>query len=210
MYKTINELAPEHINAVLNPNEKVFLANLVKGLDASSIIVEVGSWMMGSACIFADANPQAEIHCFDPFYDKDNEDTPPYMLDQISRLCNGARSLESCTALVGNRTNITLHQGLSPESCKDWTTPVDFYFEDGSHTDPTLINNLNFWLPKVKVGGYFAMHDYGDYIHLFYELKKENVNKSNDVRKHVHELLASRCWELVAQPDITIILKKIR
>ena len=209
MITSLEQLAPEHLNAVLGSDEKLYLANLVKGLAPKSIVVEVGSWMMGSACIFADANPNVDIHCFDPFCDTILEGFPDHMLAQIDQLCGGVRSIEACQQLIGSRPNIHLHPGLSPQSCVDWNTPIDFYFEDGDHSDPVLANNLNFWLPKIKVGGYFAIHDYGDYLNLFYEFDSTQ-HQTNDVGFHVHRLLVSGNWALVAQPEITVILKKIK
>ena len=209
MITVLEQLAPEHVNAVLGSDEKLYLANLVKSLEPGSTVIEVGSWMMGSACIFADANPYANIHCFDPFYDITLEGFPDHMIEQINRLCGGTRSFKNCQMLIGSRSNIHLHPGLSPHSCSNWNTPIDFYFEDGDHSDPGLVNNLNFWLPKIKIGGYFAIHDYGDYLNLFYEFKSEQ-HQTNDVGYHVHRLLTSGNWALVAQPEITVILKKIK
>ena len=37
---------------------------------------------------------------------------------------------------------------------------VDFVFEDSSHANPQLRDNLNFWLTHLKSGGIIAGHDY--------------------------------------------------
>jgi hypothetical protein len=51
----------------------------------------------------------------------------------------------------------------SPYDLSWWTEPVDFFFEDATHSNPVLRDNFDFWVPRVKQGGLIAGHDYNPY-----------------------------------------------
>ena len=41
----------------------------------------------------------------------------------------------------------------------------DFIYIDANHEYEHIVNDLNWWYPKLKVGGLFAGHDYVDKVH---------------------------------------------
>ena len=53
--------------ALFEEVEKTELTRIVRTLGKDSTIVEIGSFMGGSAAIMGEAAPWAQIHCFDPF-----------------------------------------------------------------------------------------------------------------------------------------------
>lgn len=59
--------------------------------------------------------------------------------------------------------NVHLHRMTSVEWSKHVLDETyDFIFIDGDHTYAAVIQDLNTWYPKLKVGGIFAGHDYDE------------------------------------------------
>jgi hypothetical protein len=56
--------------------------------------------------------------------------------------------------------NIEIIKGNSPSVVHDWSDSIDFLFLDSSHKNPNDIDNINFWLPKIKKNGCLVGHDY--------------------------------------------------
>jgi predicted O-methyltransferase YrrM len=48
----------------------------------------------------------------------------------------------------------------SQEAAKKYKKAIDFLFVDGSHSYHDLADDINLWVPKVRVGGKIAFHDY--------------------------------------------------
>jgi hypothetical protein len=69
----------------------------------------------------------------------------------------GREAFESFTA---DCKNLVMLQGHSPNVVQGWNLPVDLYFEDAVHTDPTLQRNIAFWTSRLKPGGIACGHDY--------------------------------------------------
>jgi len=62
---------------------------------------------------------------------------------------------------------------------------LDFVFLDASHEYNDIIDDINAWLPKLKIGGTLAGHDYG----------RHNVNKAvNDYFKNKEFSVSEDCW----------------
>lgn len=55
---------------------------------------------------------------------------------------------------------------------------LDFVFIDADHQYDSVLNDIKVWLPKIRVGGIIAGHDYNDY---------EEINSYPGVRKAVDE-----------------------
>jgi hypothetical protein len=56
--------------------------------------------------------------------------------------------------------NIRPLRGYSPRDFRDWTTPLDVYYEDAVHTNPILEQNLCFWSGNIKPSGIICGDDY--------------------------------------------------
>lgn len=62
---------------------------------------------------------------------------------------------------------------------------LDFVFLDASHEYNDVIEDINAWLPKLKIGGTLAGHDYG----------RHDVNKAvNDYFKNNEFSVSEDCW----------------
>ena len=188
-------------STLMELEEKILLRDLSKNLAAHSIIVEVGCFMGSSTAVLADANPQVQVHSFDPF-----DQIPPTPRDRrIIDECLGQgkdRTIDNVRARV-DRPNITLHQGFSPQDFSQWDQPIDMYFEDGAHQDPTLGANICFWSSKLKQGGILAIHDYRPWLPTTDRLYWP------DVITLVQELKASTHWKFLTQVHSTVVFKKL-
>ena len=186
---------------LMSLEEKLLLRYLSKNLAPNSIIVEVGCYVGASTAIMADANPQVQVHSFDPFDEISHDPNHRKILDE----CLGQgkeRTYENVRDRL-NRPNVTLHKGYSPQDFQMWDQPIDMYFEDGLHRDPTFSANISFWTSKLKVGGILAIHDHRPW------LPTTNQLYWPDVLTKAEELKADPNWEFLGQAYSTIVFKKL-
>ncbi len=184
-------------------DEKFLLVQLSRSLQPNSVIVEVGSFLGSSAAIMSNANPTVDLHCFDPF-----EDSEPRQVDGSSIIASALgpdtpRSLSAVQALLKDFERIQLHQGYSPWSFMEWSTPIDLYFEDGLHHDPEFSANIDFWSSHLKIGGLLVIHDHrpwlkeGDYLHF------------PAVIDRVRALQSDSSWRYLGQVYTTAVFEKL-
>ena len=138
--------------------EQELLARTAESLAPGSHMVEVGSWLMGTARILAEANPQADLLCVDPFSGAVVEQSSLEFLKDYPEF-QGERTPELARAIVKDLDNVTIMAAESPYNLGDHPDAFDLYFEDGNHQDPLLKANLDYWLPLLKPTGILALHD---------------------------------------------------
>jgi predicted O-methyltransferase YrrM len=176
--------------SMMTKSEQLLLARTARSLAPGSHIVEVGSWLMGSARIMSQANPQAEILCVDPFSGAVTERESLEFLADYPEF-QGLRTLELAQAIVKDLDNITLLAAVSPYDLGSHPEQFDLYFEDGNHRDPLLKANLDYWLARLKPGGILALHD----------------NDIPDVNNHIQQLLAEGYTILDQCDSLTVLIK---
>ena len=189
--------------ALMNVGEREELVRIVELLPNNAMIVEVGSFMGGSAAIMTKANPTAQIHCFDLFEDDEKKNyRGNIQYDLFYQLVgqDSERSIENVRKVLKYFSHVHLHKKKSPHDII-WNAPIDLYFEDGLHLNPDLAMNLDFWTSKVKKGGYVLIHDCRPWLPL------EHYHRFVDVEKALEFLLANR-YELVSHVDSLVVLKK--
>ena len=138
--------------------EQRLLARTAKSLEPGSRMVEVGSWLMGTARILAEANPRAQLLCVDPFSGPVTERASLDYLKDYPEF-KGLRTPELARAIVQDLDNVTIMAAVSPLNLGDHPDAFDLYFEDGNHDNPLLKANLDYWLPLLKPTGILALHD---------------------------------------------------
>lgn len=156
------------------------------------VIVEIGSYLGGTTARIAKARPDARIITCDPclgnvhgkredsnWTEPYNEYTQKWIVDTLKM----TPSKELLEANLSRFPNVEFVHGHSPLCFSDWDGEVDLYFEDGSHGNPDLRENLNFWKEYVKVGGYLAAHDY--------------VSECPDVIREIDEIVVSDEWSMI-------------
>jgi hypothetical protein len=200
--------------SLMHEDEKLFLANTIKNLSSGSVVLEVGSWCMGSACIMAANNINVNIYCVDLYNDDKGssyveksqdewDDSDRFSVKKkIEALGGKARTLENCQNAVSHYPNITCikNDTSKPLEHIGWDKTIDVYFEDGRHCDPWLHNNLNYFSSHLKVGGLLLVHDCMHY----------EDNRFKDVIDNVDRLLATDNYVLKNQIVSLSVLEKIK
>ena len=155
MYRHVSEAALK-VPGRVELDELAFLCALAAQVPSDGQIVEIGAFMGRSTRAMALANPDAKVTAFDSFqpapwtdrYSSRHYGIPNFCKDAFDRFTDGL-------------PNITSIKGLSPHSARGWNTPIDLFFEDATHANPNLLENLDFWISKLKPGGIVCGHDYG-------------------------------------------------
>jgi hypothetical protein len=186
--------------AMLDQKEKHFLFDFTSKLKADSVILEVGTFLGGSASIMASSNPKITVHSVDNYNDTHDRHKPE-IVDMLQRaLGDKSRTLESVQDLVSKYKNVRLHKGNSPVDFQNWDIPVDVYVEDGSHANPVFQNNVNFWTKFLRKDGYLILHDHRPF------LPDGHPSKFPDVINLVKDLSD---YEVVDKVESLIVLKKL-
>jgi predicted O-methyltransferase YrrM len=132
-----------------------FLAALTRALPPGCRIVEAGSLYGCTSWVLSQNAPAgASVICIDPFEHIDwmdsvrerYPDCPPVSREAFQRF----------TADCGN---ITIVQGPSPAAYTD-PTPVDLFFEDATHKNPVVADNLEHFARLLKPGGILCGDDF--------------------------------------------------
>lgn len=196
-------MSPNHKYCLMSEKEKIELANLAHNLYTGAVIVEIGTYLGGSASILAHSNPTARIYTYDLFDGADWD--PHFKFDLVKEALgpNTRRTKLNISELVKTYPNIEIRQSkkMQPESF-DWDgTKIDLLFDDGAHANPALRLNLNYWLPFVKENGLVAMHDYRPWLDSKDPLRWPDVEKE-------YERLLTIGYEKVLQVESLIVLRK--
>jgi hypothetical protein len=133
------------------------LEEISKTVPHNGIIVEVGSlYGLSSFTWSTSVHTSAKVYCIDPWVRE------PWIIDLVETKSPHVPtfSFEAFSHYTAGLKNITAIKGYSPVVVKDWSKPIDVYFDDAMHHNPILRANLRFWLDKVKPGGIICGHDY--------------------------------------------------
>ena len=115
----------------------------------STQMVEVGSFAGVSSELFA-------LHCKDIIC---VDEWNPYWEIQTPELIQSAE--DQFDKLLLNYINITKYKSSSVEAATKFSdNSLDFVYIDAAHDYENVKKDITAWLPKVKIGGVIAGHDY--------------------------------------------------
>ena len=161
-----------NIKGWMHEEELQVIEQLAKTAGPVGVIVEVGSFCGKSSIAWAmSADPSVTIYCFDPFYEQigDNE----------GNNCNTWEEFQKNTSEFKNIISI---RGLTPQqSAYTDPRPIDIFFIDASHYNPSDWDIIEHFIPFIKPGGIIAGHDYSLYL-------TEPTIAFPDVNNNVHKL----------------------
>lgn len=138
------------------------LEKLSSNVPENGIIVEVGSLMGRSTyCLAKSCHPSVKVYSIDIWNGEiiDNNFNEQEIIMNSFPKKNDRNTLETFLNNVKDCHNIIpikLFESSIPDICPD------LVFIDASHTNPSDLDIINFWLPKIKKGGVLAGHDYGE------------------------------------------------
>ncbi|MBK8095716.1 MAG: class I SAM-dependent methyltransferase [Planctomycetes bacterium] len=152
------------IDGWLSVDEAIALFELARRLpDERPVVVEIGSWQGKSSVVLAKGlvgKNGARLHCIDPF---DGSATDTSASEYASRAAATSRQLHEVftanLATAGVQQLVTAHTGRSHDFAPAFTTPIDLLFLDGDHAYDAVARDVRDWAPKVRPGGFLAMHD---------------------------------------------------
>lgn len=130
-----------------------------------SIVVEVGVWKGKSISYLVDAfmrRQKNNVKFFAVDHWSGHDQHPP---NTVYGTCSSIFD-EFCNSMsiLGIKDKIETIITESHEGAKSFAdNSVDFVFIDASHDYDACKKDINAWLPKVKVGGIIAGHDYGSW-----------------------------------------------
>jgi hypothetical protein len=134
----------------------VYLGRLARSVPENGVIVEVGPLFGSSTWVLAkNAHPSVRVISIDTW-------EPAAWVDKIEAKFPGCHpfSKDAFLHYVADCQNVEPIQGFSPDVMKDWSDPIDLFFDDATHGDPGFSDSLNFYVPLVKTGGVICGDDY--------------------------------------------------
>ena len=115
-----------------------------QSVPAGGTIVEVGSYQGRSAvCWATSCDPSVTVYCIDPF-------TVTPTRNDYKEFIKNTEHLK----------NIIPIRGLSPYDISYPETPIDIFFLDAEHANPSDLDSLEYFIPFIKKGGLLCGHDY--------------------------------------------------
>jgi predicted O-methyltransferase YrrM len=138
------------------------LAQLFAALDFK-VGAEIGTEYGLYAETLCKANPELELHCIDSYlaYKGYREHKSQVKLDGIYRQAQQRLA----------PYNVKFHRLLSSAAYTDFRDgSLDFVYIDGNHSLLHVIEDLCYWVPKVRAGGIVSGHDFIRRDHTSYQM----------------------------------------
>lgn len=139
----------KHIRAGCHTSELERLWNLANQIPDGGLIVEIGSYLGSSTVLLALSGRQViAIDCFKAYFDGFGHDKV-VMEEEFKRNTSGYN-------------NIKLYQTESITAARWIKKDIDLLFIDGGHSYEDVKIDCEKYLPKLRVGGFVAFHDYNN------------------------------------------------
>jgi predicted O-methyltransferase YrrM len=166
------------------PDDLNALSHLAKMVPSGGIIVEVGSMFGKSAVSWATYSNASKIYCVDTFLEDYNviHDIPDEICEELNFPISGVTHniLKIFTENTKSYSNIIPIRGYSPGNIVIPEEKIDLFFLDASHTNPNDWENIQYFLPMIKVGGIISGHDYDS---ILFPDVVENVARLKEMMK---------------------------
>ena len=124
-----------------------------------TVAVEVGSWVGGTARVFA--RHFDRVFCIDTF-----EGTPSDRIGEVARRHGSAKVLDTFCRNMGPDlfTTVVPLVGRSVDWARRWPAQVDLVFLDADHSYAAVAADIAAWRPIVRPGGILCGHDFGSFL----------------------------------------------
>lgn len=154
---------------------------LVSKVPSGGIFVECGAWLGKSSAYLCDlVKDRVKVYIVDTWKGSPNE------LDTHHALAKHEDIYRIFLSNMGSRNYTPLMMDSYEASRQFKNNSLDVVFIDMTHTYEAVKNDIEYWLPKVREGGYLAGHDYDDH----FPGVKQAVN---EVFKYV-SVMDKNCW----------------
>jgi predicted O-methyltransferase YrrM len=143
--------------------EAVALASYSHALPDGAAIVEIGSFLGGSAVLLAGARKlrgSGRVHCVDPFdASGDTFSARVYAEIESARRSPLRQRFEGNIRRAGLSDWVLVHQGRGDEVAGSWSESIDMLFLDGDQSREGVRSAYESWSPFLKRGGIIALHN---------------------------------------------------
>lgn len=116
-------------------------------------VVEIGSYCGGSTVVIARTAarraPGARVFAIEPF----SAEGARYQRDYESLF-------DANVAEWGVGATVQKIKKTSDEAATEWTRSIDYLYIDGDHSYDAVVRDVRNFVPFVREGGVFALHDY--------------------------------------------------
>ena len=121
-------------------------------------ILEVGTWLGGTAMAMADASQHAKVHCVDTW-----EGTPSDCTGRLTGEAGGPDAVyQEFLSRIGDRLNKTIFpwRGTSLEQAAKHWQQFDVIFIDADHSYEAVKADIAAWWPHLRHDGVMIGHDF--------------------------------------------------
>jgi MMP 1-O-methyltransferase len=144
-------------------NEAIAIAQICYALPPNAVVVEIGSFLGGSAVLFAGARKlrgSGIVHCIDPFdASGDAYSMPFYRAIANKQKVSLRHRFDNNICHAGLAPWVQVHQGTADTIAAGWTEPIDMLFLDGDQSPEGASAAYNNWIPFLTDGGIIALHN---------------------------------------------------
>lgn len=183
----------------MTPGDLKAVTHLAGLVPANGIIVEVGSMFGKSAITWAKYSNARKIYCVDTFLEQYNvfHEISDEICKEMKYPLSGVtyNILDIFTENTKDFGNILPIRGFSPGDIKLPEDKIDLFFLDVGHKNPNDWDNIEYFLPMIKVGGIISGHDYDA---IRFPDVVENVARLSEIMKsNVTLYKESTVWSMV-------------
>jgi predicted O-methyltransferase YrrM len=152
------------IDGWLSVDEAIELYELARSLPHERpLAVEIGCWQGKSSICIARGllhKDSPRLCCIDPFDASGDAASAPVYAGRASEVGGALRNaFEQNLREAGVREIVDVRQGTSHDLAAGWREPIDLLFVDGDHELAAVQRDFEQWAPKIRPGGFLAMHD---------------------------------------------------
>jgi hypothetical protein len=138
--------------------DRVLIADWLNARGLNGAAAEIGCAFGGYARSILSRWRGVKYYMVDPFC---NQPTEVYRERQDG--INYEQYYRDCKLVEESDPRVQIIRKYSVEGAKDIPdASLDWVFIDGNHSYRAVLEDMDAWFPKVKIGGVFSGHDYGD------------------------------------------------
>lgn len=162
--KILNKYGVENKDLIEIPNvTRKDLAKMAHELDFK-VGVEVGVMAGLYSEVICRENPQMTVYGVDPWVEQvireKSSDLPEVLYLQEDVIADYKRTQER----MAPYSNYKILRSTSIEAARGFEdNSIDFVYIDADHTFKAVLEDIDAWLPKLRVGGIMSGHDYKDF-----------------------------------------------
>lgn len=133
-----------------------YLGRMARTVPKGGLILEVGplfgasTWVMANNC-----DPSVRVISVDTW-------EPRSWIGAIEAKFPGCKPFSKAAFDHYTRDcpNVTAIQGFSPHVLGDFKKPIDLFFDDAAHADPSFSESLSYYVPRIRTGGIVCGDDF--------------------------------------------------